>query len=125
MSNGITYKIVKAFDETGQLEVEYFDPNNISLGRWAYDVPIVDGHFISTTELHEDIMRRAPVWVITRKQEIQTATGFDQIKALIPPEPEPASVAASDGQNMVGDFNEEYLRAVIFQVLEETKDSTV
>jgi hypothetical protein len=38
---------------------------------------------------------------------------------------EPEHVFPTEGSNIAGDMNEEYLRAIVYQVLEEIKESSV
>lgn len=80
------YQIIKATPETGQIEVLYKE-GGTPVGTYAIDVPVVDGAFITGQALHDEIVHRAPTWLIKRKQEVQTATGFDQITALVQPLP--------------------------------------
>ena len=34
---------------------------------------------------HQEILHRAPTWATTREQEVQAATGFGEIEALVQP----------------------------------------
>lgn len=76
------YQIIKATPEIGQIEVLYKEGEKV-YGVYAIDVPIVDGSFLTGDILHEEIMHRAPTWATQREQEVATATGFDQIIALV------------------------------------------
>lgn len=78
----ITYKIVRAVREIGQIEVAYFDGEK-HLGTWAIDVPVQDGQFLTGDALDAEIMHRAPSWAVEREQAVAAASGFDQIEALV------------------------------------------
>lgn len=80
------YQIIRATPEIGQIEVLYKEGDK-PVGVYAIDVPIVDGAFLTGDALREEIMHRAPTWAIQREQEVATATGFDQIVALVQPLP--------------------------------------
>lgn len=80
------YQIIRATPEIGQIEVLYKDGNK-PVGAYAIDVPVVDGAFLTGDALHNEIMHRAPTWVSQRTQEVASATGFDQIVALVQPLP--------------------------------------
>ena len=80
------YQIIRATPEIGQIEVLYKDGNK-PVGAYAIDVPVVDGAFLTGDALHNEIMHRAPTWVSQRAQEVASATGFDQIVALVQPLP--------------------------------------
>jgi hypothetical protein len=86
------YQIIRATPEIGQIEVLY-KKGDKPMGAYAIDVPVVDGAFLTGDALHEEIMHRAPTWVNQRAQEVATATGFEQIVALVQPMPvnEPTS----------------------------------
>ena len=76
------FTIVKAHADIGQIEVAYTcDGKN--LGVVTIDVPIIDGAFISGSVLNAEIRSRAPTWLDTRKEEVSTAAGFDQIEASV------------------------------------------
>jgi hypothetical protein len=83
------YQIFRATPSIGQIEVLYKEGDKL-LGAYAIDVPIVDGAFLTGDALHEEIMHRAPTWATQREQEVATATGFDQIVALVQELPEDA-----------------------------------
>jgi hypothetical protein len=76
------YQIIRATPEIGQIEVLYKEGEK-PMGVYAIDVPVVDGAFLTGDALHEEIMHRAPTWATQREQEVATATGFDQITALV------------------------------------------
>lgn len=76
------YKIIRANASIGQIEVEYSQAGKVC-GVYAIDVPIVDGAFLTGEELDASIRLQAPTWVIQREQELATATGFEQIEALV------------------------------------------
>lgn len=76
------YQIISADAETGQIQVLY-KPEGAAVAIYAVDVPVVDGAFLTGAELAEEIQHRAPVWLETRKQELASATGFDEISALV------------------------------------------
>jgi hypothetical protein len=88
----MNYQIIRATPEIGQIEVLYKEGDK-AVAAYAIDVPVVDGAFLTGDALHNEIMHRAPVWVSQREQEVATATGFDQITALVQPLPvdEPTS----------------------------------
>lgn len=85
----ITYKIVRATRSVGQIEVAYFDGEK-HLGTWALDVPVQDGQFLTGDALAAEIMHRAPTWVVEREQAVATATGFNQIEAIVQELPQTA-----------------------------------
>jgi hypothetical protein len=76
------YKIIRATAEIGQIEVEYSQAGKV-FGVYAIDVPVVDGAFITGDALDAEIRLRAPSWAVQRMEEVATASGFDQIAALI------------------------------------------
>lgn len=76
------YKIVGAHKEIGQIEVQYTENGKV-FGVYALDVPVVDGAFMTGQALHDEIMHRAPTWAVERSQQIQSASGFDTIAALV------------------------------------------
>ena len=78
------YQIISANAEIGQIQVLYKE-NSAGVAAYAIDVPIVDGAFLTVTELDAEIKQRAPVWLGIRKQELARATGFDAIIALVRP----------------------------------------
>lgn len=80
------YQIIRATPELGQIEVMYKHDGR-SLAVYAIDVPVVDGAFLTGDALHEEIMHRAPTWLIQREQEVASATGFDEIVAVAQPYP--------------------------------------
>lgn len=84
----ITYKIVRATREIGQIEVAYFDGEK-HLGTWVIDVPVEDGQFLTGEALDAEIMHRAPTWAIERGQAVSEASGFDQIEAMVQEMPRP------------------------------------
>ena len=84
----ITYKVVRAAREIGQIEVAYFDGEK-HLGTWAIDVPVQDGQFLTGEALDAEIMHRAPTWAVEREQVVVAASGFDQIEAMVQELPQP------------------------------------
>lgn len=84
----ITYKIVRAARNIGQIEVAYFDQKK-HLGTWALDVPVQDGQFLTGDALNAEIMHRAPSWAVEREQAVAAASGFEQIEALVQEMPVP------------------------------------
>lgn len=78
----ITYKIISANADFGQIEVSYFEDGKI-LSTFALDVPIKDGRYLNPQELDAEIMHRAPSWMSERKLELKNASGFDEILALV------------------------------------------
>lgn len=78
------YQIITANEAIGQIEVLYKDGDK-PVGIYAIDVPVVEGTFLTGDALHAEIMHRAPTWVSQREQEVQSASGFDQIAALVQP----------------------------------------
>lgn len=83
------YKITRADAQIGQIEVTYLKPDGGIAGVYAIDVPIIDGVFITGAELDAEIKHRAPLWATQREQEVASATGFDQISALVEEMPQP------------------------------------
>lgn len=82
------YRIVAAH-ASGQIEVAYMHEGEV-VAVYAVDVPVVDGRFISGQELDAEIRSRSPEWLVARKGEVQSASGFEQIEALVQPLPAPA-----------------------------------
>ena len=78
------YQIISANADIGQIEVLY-KQDGVDLATYAIDVPIVNGSFLTITELDAEIQHRAPTWINDRKQELASATGFDDIAALVIP----------------------------------------
>lgn len=76
------YKIVSANAELGQIQVTY-SSENIDIGTYAIDVPVVNGAFITGEILDAEIRVRAPTWLIERKKEVATALGFEEINSLV------------------------------------------
>ena len=83
------YRIIRAISEIGQIEVTYTHEGK-DIATYAIDVPIVDGAFLIGDALDTEIRHRAPLWLIERESAIKTATGFDQIEALVQPMVDPA-----------------------------------
>ena len=83
------YRIVAADAAIGQIQVTYSNAGE-DIATYAIDVPVVNGAFLTGDALAEEIQRRAPVWLLERKAEVASATGFDSILALVqtpPPSP--------------------------------------
>lgn len=78
------YQIISANADIGQIEVLY-KQDGVNLAAYAIDVPIVNGSFLTVAELDAEIQHRAPTWLNARKQELASATGFDEIAALVLP----------------------------------------
>jgi hypothetical protein len=76
------YKIISADSKMGQIQVSYIKDGK-NLGVYAIDVPIENGMYITGDALEKEILHRAPLWVSDRLQATNTATGFDQIEALV------------------------------------------
>jgi hypothetical protein len=83
----LTYKITSADQSIGQIQVTFYDENNMPVGNYAIDIPIVNGAFISGPELDARIMQVAPTWHAQRKVDVATAAGFDSIVASVELEP--------------------------------------
>ena len=92
------YQIIRANAKIGQIEVAYKDTNQNIVGIYAIDVPVVDGNFLTVDELHKEIIHRAPTGAVTREQEVKTATGFNQIMALVQPMNESDPVAEENAR---------------------------
>ena len=76
------YKITAADAALGQIEVTYLN-NAETVAVYTIDVPIVSGHYITGEVLTQEIMRRAPVWLMERKEAVSTASNFANIQALV------------------------------------------
>lgn len=76
------YRITAADAALGQIEVTYLN-NGETVAAYTIDVPIVDGSYITGEALSQEIVRRAPVWLLERKSQAATASGFEQINALV------------------------------------------
>lgn len=79
----MNYQIIQADQTIGQIQVAYKKDDGTIAAVYAIDVPIIEGRFITGDALHQEIIHRAPTWAITREQEVQSATGFDQILLLV------------------------------------------
>lgn len=95
----ITYKIVRAARDIGQIEVAYFDGEK-HLGTWAFDVPVQDGQFLTGEALDAEIRHRAPSWAVEREQAVAAASGFEQIEAMVQelPQPQPDLEAQANAE---------------------------
>lgn len=76
------YKIISADSSIGQIQVLYTQDGK-NLGVYAIDVPIENGAFITGETLDIEIKHRAPTWVTERNNALITATGFNEIEALV------------------------------------------
>jgi hypothetical protein len=79
----VDYKIVKANANTGIIDVMYLDTDGNILGVYPIEVPVVEGTYIGGNELETLIQSRAPTWLLTRKTEVATASGFDSIESKV------------------------------------------
>jgi hypothetical protein len=77
------YDIISADENIGQIEVAYKDDTGKCVGVYAIDVPIVDGMFIVGDALHQEIVHRAPLWLIERKNLLASTPNFEDIKRLV------------------------------------------
>lgn len=94
------YRIISANSTIGQIQVTYSN-NGEDIATYAIDVPVVDGAFLTGDALAEEIQRRAPVWLLERKAEVATATGWDVIQALVPAPPPAAPITEVRGVDIV------------------------
>lgn len=78
------YKIISADETIGQIQVTYYSGDE-ALATYAIDVPVVNGHYITGEALDTEIMSRAPVWLLQRKQEVSAAANFASISSLVTP----------------------------------------
>ena len=92
------YKIISAVESTGQIEVAYLHDNTV-VGVFAIDIPIIDGRYLSPSELAVEIQHRAPTFIPERKIEVSNATGFAEIAALV----EPIQTAMTEAQKQQTD----------------------
>ena len=76
------YRIISADSTKGQILVTYLH-ESLDVGTFAIDVPIVENKYITGDELHQEIIHRAPVWVIERNLQVQAAQDFEKIEALV------------------------------------------
>ena len=76
------YKITAADAALGQIEVTY-SKNGIKVATYTIDVPIVNGQYITGDALAQEIMRRAPLWLVERQQAANAAPNFANIQALV------------------------------------------
>jgi len=83
------YRITAADAALGQIEVTYLK-DGVSVAAYTIDVPIVDGQYITGDALAQEIMRRAPLWLVERQQAANAAPNFANIQALV------QSVAVAD-----------------------------
>ena len=84
------YRIIAADATIGQIQVMYSNAGE-DIAAYAIDVPVINGAFLTGDALAEEIQRRAPVWLLERKAEVSTATGFSEIQALVQTPPPPTS----------------------------------
>jgi hypothetical protein len=76
------YKIVSANAEIGQIQVAYSE-DGVALASYAIDVPIIAGAYATGDVLEAEILARAPTWLVNRRAAAQTASGFEDILALV------------------------------------------
>jgi len=82
------YQIISANAEAGQIEVLYKHAGR-DLAVYAIDVPIVEGSYLTGDALVNEILHRAPTWLVERETAKKTAAGFSAIEALVVPLPVP------------------------------------
>lgn len=90
------YRITAADAALGQIEVTYLK-DGVSVAVYTIDVPIVSGQYITGNALDVEIVRRAPVWLMERKQAVSTAANFANIQALVQAPVVVADVANPNG----------------------------
>lgn len=78
----MNYKIIGADTAIGQIIVRYVDEQGEGLADFAIDLPIIDGAAPTGDALEQIIQERAPVWLMERKAQIETAD-FSAIAALV------------------------------------------
>ena len=122
------YRIIEFNEQTGSVVVLYNHAGR-DLGAYGIELPIVDGAFIVGTALDEYLMSHAPTWLIEKENAVKTATNVEEIKQLVnpiaPPEPPPVTEPVPQQPTTLGNINEDYLRALIYQVIEEINNTTV
>jgi hypothetical protein len=115
------YKIIYANAELGQIEVLY-SKDGKKIGVFSVDVPIIDGAYLTGTALEQEILSRAPVWVVARNEEVKTASGFAEIQALVqtlPVEPINPEVQANAKMWAQVEFEKKIAKALVkFGVLQ-------
>ena len=97
------YAIINANETTGQIEVAYKDSAGKVVGIYAIDVPVVDGLFITGDALHQEIVHRAPLWIVERNQALNVASNFSEIQKLVvkaEEQPEVNTAKLNDPANM-------------------------
>jgi len=76
------YKIIAADAALGQIEVTYLKDGD-AVATYTIDVPIVGGYYITGETLNQEIIRRAPLWLMERKIAASNAPNFANIAALV------------------------------------------
>lgn len=116
------YRIIDFNETLGSATVLYTHEGR-DIGAFGIEIPIVEGAFITGTALEEFLMSHAPTWILEKENSLKTVSNAEEIKQLIVPLVNPEDQA--EQANMIGNIKEDYLRALIYQVMEEVKDSTV
>ena len=76
------YKILSFDESLGQVVVEYSDAAG-PVARYAMDLPIVNGQFISGQELDDELNRRAPTYIAERRDQLAVVSNAADIAALV------------------------------------------
>lgn len=108
----ITWTILSKDLSTGSMVIEYSGDVSLQL-----NIPIPS----SDKDLEEWVSSYLPAQVHIQQDLHEAPVGHSGAFTVEPP----AAVEPSDVPNTTGSWNEEYLRAMIYQVLEEIKEAQV
>lgn len=109
------WKVISTDEDQGTMVVEYTHGAKVEMLNLP--LPLAD----ETIDVVVDRYAPRASWetrVFAQVQAGDEGTGVAAVEV-------PAPAQASQTPNTVGSFNEEYIRALIYQVLEEIKDATV
>ena len=80
------YKITAVDTAIGQITVMFVDSTGGELAKYAVDVPIENGSFITGDRLEAEIQQRAPVWLLERTAAISTVSNIAHLASLVDPD---------------------------------------
>lgn len=73
----MTYRLLKFYQDSGQLSVQFGEAAPVLI-----DVPVEDGKYLSGDMLHSYIRGFEPVWNTARAQEVLSASGADTVHSM-------------------------------------------
>lgn len=77
------YSIVAFNSSLGQILVDYVNPVDGGVWRYAIDLPITEGKYPEGSALAEVIQANAPVWQVERHALVSIASNAGSIAALV------------------------------------------